>query len=238
MMEGVVAATPAQRAIEAIIARAFFRPLGEFSAIIVREFSRVASPRKLRCSTGAVKDAPDGPLRGFMSEQELDLTPVTERTDYPPILNAAVPALMLVVSIAYAWSLRGIVNAEMNLLLLRPLFVAVWVLLLIVIVKDVVPSIRLHLERSRHAERRSISWSERFAPGTEAGAGLVVFATLLFSIFGPGDGPRIYIACAFAYLALVGYVIGERNWVWLIPQAAILSIGLYLIMGWFLGVRL
>jgi hypothetical protein len=122
-----------------------------------------------------------------MSEQELDLTPVTERTDYPPILNAAVPALMLVVSLAYAWSLRDIVNPQMNLLLLRPLFVVIWVLLLIVIVKDVVPSIRLHREWSKQATQRSVSWQERFAPGTEAGAGLVVLATFLFSIFGPGD---------------------------------------------------
>jgi hypothetical protein len=173
-----------------------------------------------------------------MSERELDLTPVTERTDYPPLLNAAVPALMLIVSVAYAWSLRDIVNAQMNLLLLRPLFVAIWVLLLIVIVKDVVPSIRLHREWSRSAVRRSISWQERFAPGTEAGAGLVALATLLFAFFGPGDGPSIYIACAFLYLVFVGYVIGERNRFWLILQAAVLSIGLYLIMGTFLGVRL
>ena len=46
-----------------------------------------------------------------MSEQELDLTPATERTDYPPLLNAAVPALMLIVSLAYAWSLRDITNS-------------------------------------------------------------------------------------------------------------------------------
>jgi hypothetical protein len=173
-----------------------------------------------------------------MSEQELDLTPVTERTDYPPILNAAVPALMLVVSLAYAWSLRDIVNPQMNLLLLRPLLVVIWVLLLIVIVKDVVPSIRLHREWSKQAAQRSVSWQERFAPGTEAGAGLVVLATFLFSIFGPGDGRWIYITSAFLYLAFVGYVIGERNWLWLILQAAFLSVGLYLLMGWFLGVRL
>lgn len=173
-----------------------------------------------------------------MSGQELDLTPVTERTDYPPLLNAAVPALMLIVSLAYAWSLRNIVNPEMNLLLLRPLFIAIWVLLLIVIVKDVVPSIRLHREWSRRAERGSIPWRARFAPGTEAGAGLVVFATLLFAFFGPGDGPLVYVACAFAYLAFVGYVIGERNRIWLILQAAVLSVGLYLVMGTLLGVRL
>lgn len=173
-----------------------------------------------------------------MSEPEIDLTPVTERTDYPPLLNAAVPVLMLVVSVAYAWSLRDIVNAENNLLLLRPLFLAIWALLLVVIVKDVVPSIRLHREWSRGAVRRSISWQERFAPGTEAGAGLVVIATFLFAVFGPGDGRSVYIACAFLYLAFVGYVIGERNWFWLLLQAAILSVGLYLIMGTLLGVRL
>jgi len=167
-----------------------------------------------------------------------DLTPTLERADYPPLLNIALPALILIISIAYAWSLRDIVNPGMNLLLLKPLFVAIWVLLAAVIVKDVIPSIRLHREwaRSRPTERRSLR--EQFAPGTEMGAGLVVAATFAFALFGPGLGRTVYIASSFAYLLVAGYLIGDRQPLWLIGQAALLSIGLYLVMGVVLAVPL
>ena len=175
-----------------------------------------------------------------MSEEnsDSDLTPTLERSDYPPLLNVALPALILVISIAYAWSLRDIFNPEMNLLLLRPLFVAIWILLAVVIVKDVVPSIRLHREWMKHRVRQHKSFSERFAPGTELGAGLVVAATFAFAYFGPGNGSRVYVVSAFLYLAVAGYLIGDRQPIWLIGQAAILSAGLYIVMGVILGVPL
>ena len=59
-------------------------------------------------------------------EAEPDLTPAIDRPDYPPLLNVGMPVLMLVVSGAYAWSLRDMVNPGMNLLLLKPLFVVIW----------------------------------------------------------------------------------------------------------------
>jgi len=173
-----------------------------------------------------------------LAEKEVDLTPVSERTDYPPLLNAVTPLVILFISAAYAWSLRDVVAPEMNLLLLKPLFIAIWGLLAVVIIKDVVPSIRLHAAWSKIASERRIPWRERFSPGTEAGAGLIVAATFAFAFFGPGHGPAIYVVSAFIYLAVVGYLIGDRNPVKLIAQAAIFSTGLYLIMGVLLGVRL
>ena len=173
-----------------------------------------------------------------MSEQAPDLMPETDPADYPPLLNVVMPVIILFVSAAYAWSLRDMVNPGMNLLLLKPLFLAVWALLAIVFVKDVIPSIRLHRAWSMAASRSSISWRERFAPGTEAGAGLVVAATFAFSLYGPGDGPIAYLVSTFVYLMVAGYLIGDRKPLRLIAQAAICATGLYLIMGLALGVRL
>jgi hypothetical protein len=173
-----------------------------------------------------------------LSQEEPDLTPAVERPDYPPLLNAVMPVLMLAVSAAYAWSLRDMVNPGMNLLLLKPLFVGIWVLLLIVSVKDVVPSIRLHALWRMTAPRTRQVWRERFAPGTEAGAGLIVAATFLFSLYGPGHGAVAYLAGTFIYLMVVGYLIGDRQPARLIIQAALCAVGLYLLMGVALGVRL
>jgi hypothetical protein len=173
-----------------------------------------------------------------VNQQEPDLTPVSERLDYPPLLNAITPAIILIVSAAYAWSLRNMVNADMNLLLLRPLFVAIWGLLLVVLIKDTLPSIRLHGAWMKASARTSRPWHVRFAPGTEAGAGLVVAATFVFSLFGPGDGPFVYLASLFIYLTVAGYLIGDRKPVRLVMQAALCAIGLYLVMAVILGVRL
>jgi hypothetical protein len=86
--------------------------------------------------------------------------------------------------------------------------------------------------------RQSLSLSERFAPGTEAGAGLIVAATFAFAFFGPGSGRVQYVVSAFLYLLVAGYLIGDRKPLSLVVQAAIFSLGLYLIMGVLLGVRL
>jgi hypothetical protein len=173
-----------------------------------------------------------------MQQADADLAPVIERPDYPPLLNVVMPVLMLVVSAAYAWSLRDMINPGMNLLLLKPIFVAIAVLLAIVFVKDVVPSIRLHRVWKLTAPRVRVPWRERFAPGTEAGAGLIVAATFFFSLYGPGHGAVAYLAGTFIYVLVVGYLIGDREPVWLILQAALCSTGLYLLMGVALGVRL
>jgi hypothetical protein len=172
------------------------------------------------------------------SQTELDLTPVAERLDYPPLLNVVMPVLMLVVSGAYAWSLRDMVNPGMNLLLLKPLFVVIWALLLIVLLKDVVPSIRLHALWRTIAPATRPSWSQRFAPGTESGAGLIVAATFLFSLYGPGHGAVAYLVGTFIYLMVVGYLIGDRHPVKLTMQAGMCAATLYLLMGVALGVRL
>ena len=172
------------------------------------------------------------------SQAEPDLTPAIDRPDYPPLLNVVMPVLMLVVSGAYAWSLRDMVNPGMNLLLLKPLFVAIWALLLIVLVKDVIPSVRLHALWRMTAPRIRPTWRARVAPGTEAGAGLIVAATFLFSLYGPGHGAVAYLAGTFIYLMVVGYLIGDRHPVKLIAQAGLCAAALYLLMGVALGVRL
>lgn len=179
----------------------------------------------------------DGP-NALLSGAEPELTAVTDRLDYPPLLNAVMPALILIVSTVYAYSLRGMVNADMNLLLLRPLFVAIWALLLIVLIKDVIPSIRLHQAWRARAPQSRKAWRERFAPGTEAGASLIVAATFFFSLYGPGHGAIVYLVSTFVYLMVVGYLIGDRQPVKLVTQAALCAGGLYFLMGVALGVRL
>lgn len=158
--------------------------------------------------------------------------------NHPPLLELVVPGLMLVGSLGYAWSLRGVTNGEMNLLLLRPLFVLVWVILLLVILREVIPAVRasrLWHERQAPDQR---PWRERIAPGTQLGAGLVVLATLVFAFFGPGDGAIVYIASVFVYLAVTGYLLGDRTVPTLILRAACCTLGLYLVMGVVLDVRL
>jgi hypothetical protein len=172
-----------------------------------------------------------------MDEQEVDLRPVTEGGEYPPLLDLVVPAMMLVASLAYAWSLRDLVNPSMNLLLLKPLFVAIWALLVVVILKDVIPALRLH-RASTQAPAGGRSWRQHFAPGTEACAGLVVAATVAFSLVGTGNGAVVYLVSTFIYLLVAGYLIGDRSAVRLIAQAALCTAGLYFIMGVLLGVRL
>lgn len=94
------------------------------------------------------------------------------------------------------------------------------------------------MQRRRPAVAGGRGWATTFAPGTEAGAGLVVAATFAYSLVGPGRGATIYVAATFAYLAVVGWLIGDRQPVRLIVQAAVLAFGLYFIMGVLLGVRL
>jgi hypothetical protein len=168
--------------------------------------------------------------------RDVDLTPASDRQDCPPLLDLAVPLLILMTSGLYAWSLRDMANPESNLLLLKPLFIAIWLLLAGILLKGLVPTLRAQRVWSRAAgPRRPLA--NRFAPGTELGAGLVVAATFAFA-FGPGHGPVIYLISAFLYLLAVGYLIGDRKPFWLIGQAALLSAGLYLIMGILLGVSL
>lgn len=171
-----------------------------------------------------------------MSEEQSGPPPPVESGGIPPLLNLAVPAIMLCVTVAYAWSLRGIVNAQMNLLLLKPVLFVFWVLLGVIIVKDVVPSIRLQMAGRPAAPARSRTvWLE---PRSEAAAGFVVLATLGFAFTGPGHGPIVYLASLFAYLGVAGYLIGDRKLPKLILVAALCSVGLYVVMGLLLGVRL
>lgn len=173
-----------------------------------------------------------------MSDQDLSEDMVTEGLDYPPLLNAVVPTLILVLSVAYAWSLRDVPNPDMNLLLLRPLLVITWILLGVVILRDVVPSIRLHGRWLMDASRHRFGWGDLLSPGTEANAALVVAATFGLALFGPGDGPIVYIVSVFAYLLVTGYILNDRHIGKLALQAALGTAGLYLVMGVALGVRL
>ena len=175
-----------------------------------------------------------------MSNPKPDPALSEQEFEYPPLLNVVFPVVVLAISAAYAWSLRGVVNFDMNLLLLKPLFIAIWGFLLIVIVNDVIPAPRQQREwrRRRSGVGKGVPWQARFAPGTEAGAALVVAATFVFTFFGPGDGAVTYLISAFIYLTFVGYVIGDRSPIWLFSQAAVLAAGLYFIMGVLLGVRL
>jgi uncharacterized membrane protein len=157
--------------------------------------------------------------------------------DYPPLLDAVFPALVLIGSSAYAVSLIGITNEEMNLLLLKPLLVVVWLLLAIVVVREIIPAIRRQRVWSAARPARQ-SLGESLAPGSEFGAGLVVLLTLAFALVGPGDGPPVYVTGLFIYLTLCGWLLGERQWLRLLLTSALCAGGLYAVMGLVLKVRL
>lgn len=173
-----------------------------------------------------------------MSDEE-SAAVVEEAASYPPLLDLVVPGVMLVSSVAYAVSLRTIPNPDMNLLLLKPLFVVLWLLLALVILKSAIPAVRAHLARRRAlAGTPPVPWRERLAPGTELGAMLVVAATFVYAFFGPGRGPVAYVAALFVYLLVAGYAMGDRQPLALLLRAGLCTLGIYLLMGVLLGVRL
>jgi hypothetical protein len=171
-----------------------------------------------------------------VSQQSEPSAAAPDGREASPVLAVLPPAIILVGSAAYAWSLTGVPNPEMNLLLLRPLLAAIWLLLLLVVVREVLPAFR----RSGAPTSDAISavQAARFQPGTEGAAGLVVAATFVFSLVGVGGGAPRYLASLFAYLSVTGYLLGDRQLPMLTFRAALCAVGLYLVMGLVLGVRL
>jgi hypothetical protein len=155
---------------------------------------------------------------------------------YHPLLDLVMPAVILVTSVAYAWSLRDIVDPELNLLFLRPVFAILWALLLIVGARDVWPILSAWLAGDLRRAPSPIPWHQRFRPGTEGGAGLVVAATLVYAVVAL-QGDVIFIASTCAYLAGASYLVGERRPLALLAQAGLGTAGIYLVMGVILGVR-
>ena len=156
--------------------------------------------------------------------------------DYHPLLDLVLPLVILVASVTYAWSLRNIVDPELNLLFLRPVFAIIWVLLLFVGFRDVWPVLRALLAGELRRPPSQVPWRRRFRPGTEGGAALVVIATLIYA-FVAMQGDWVFIASTFVYLAGASYLVGERNPIALLAQGVLGTAGIYLIMGVALGVR-
>jgi hypothetical protein len=167
-----------------------------------------------------------------MSDDDIpDDEKIQERTH--PALEAVVPLVMLVVSVAYAWSLRNVPEPHLNLLFLRPLFALLWVLLLIVLTRETIPSLRAPWSRTSEGRKPA---AERFASGTEGSAFLVVVATLIYA-FVSVYGDEIYIASTLVYLVVTSILIGERRPVRIIAQSVLGTAGIYGIMVGLLGVR-
>lgn len=144
---------------------------------------------------------------------------------------------------SFSWSLsstpgvlRGIQDPELNLLLLRPVFAIIWVLLLFVVVRDVWPVLRALTADKIEQAAPPVPLRKRFRPGTEGGAGLVVIATLIYgAVAMNGDG--VFLASTAIYLAVAAYLVGERKPVAILAQAVLGTAGIYIIMGVLLGVR-
>ena len=165
--------------------------------------------------------------------------------EYHPALDWIVPVVILVTSVAYAWSLRNIADPELNLLFMKPVFAIVWVFLLLVVVRDLIPSLR-GLGRSVRAApvptktsaepASAISWHERFRPGTEGGAFLVVVATLVYALVAL-NGTVVFLTSTCIYLMLSAWLIGERHPLAMLAHGVLGTGSIYLVMGVMLGVR-
>ena len=155
---------------------------------------------------------------------------------YHPLLDLVMPVVILVSSAAYAWSLRDIVDPELNLLFLRPVFAILWVLLLMVGIQDVWPVLRALFSGELGRASSPTPWRQRFRPGTEGGAGLVVVATLVYAVVAL-QGDVVFVVSTAAYLATASYLVGERRPIALLAQGGLGTAAIYLIMGVMLGVR-
>jgi hypothetical protein len=155
---------------------------------------------------------------------------------YHPLLDLVMPVVILVSSVAYAWSLRDIVDPELNLLFLRPVFAIMWVLLLMVGVRDVWPVLRAWFAGELRSASSPTPWRQRFRPGTEGGASLVVAATLVYAVVAL-QGDVVFIISTAAYIVTASYLVGERRPIALLAQGGLGTAAIYLIMGVMLGVR-
>lgn len=159
-----------------------------------------------------------------------------EAADYHPALDLVVPMVMLVTSVAYAWSLRNIADPELNLLFLKPIFAIIWVFLLLVGVSYVIPTLRLLAAGTRKTGVPAVPLRRRFGPGTEGGAGLVVIATFVYALVAL-NGTEVFIASTCIYLMLSAWLIGERRPLPILAQGLLGTGGIYLVMGVLLGVK-
>lgn len=156
--------------------------------------------------------------------------------DYHPALDLVMPLLILVVSVGYAWSLWGIVEPELNLLLLRPIFAIIWVLLMFVAVTDVGPAIAAWARGEGRRTGARPALAEQFKPGTEGCAGLVVAATLVYGAVAT-NGPVVFIISTAVYLSVAAWIVGERRPLAVAGQGLLGTALIYLVMGVMLGVR-
>jgi hypothetical protein len=172
-----------------------------------------------------------------MSEQTQDGTKTSApEGGYHPLLDLIVPAMILILSVAYAFSLRNIVDPELNLVFLRPIFAIIWVLLVIVGVRDVWPILRALFRGQIRRSTSKVPLRGRFRPGTEGGAALVVVATFIYALVAL-QGDWVFIVSTFIYLVVASYLIGERKPIALLAQGVLGTAGIYLVMGVLLGVR-
>lgn len=168
-----------------------------------------------------------------MSSDDKERAETTPPAEYQhPALDLIVPLVILVSSLAYAWSVRRIADPELNLLFLRPVFVILWVLLGIVAVRDLWPRLRAHAAGRPTAPEARLS----IKPGSEGGAGLVVLATLIYAIVAM-HSEAAFLASTSIYLIAASWLIGERSIVRMLAQGVLGTIGIYLVMFVMLGLR-
>ena len=157
-----------------------------------------------------------------------------------------VPLMILALTAAYLWDVRGIARPELNLLLVRPLALLVIALALFIIVKAVVP------RRMRQGNRRDIAGdgegavtsresasvlSEEPLPGSPfdrlAVVWLVLFVTYLVALS--------FIDFRFvtpAYLTALMLFLGVRSWIVVAVTVVGVTSGIFLIFDLLLGVGL
>lgn len=168
-----------------------------------------------------------------MSNEEKEPADRTPPAEYQhPVLDLIVPLVILASSLGYAWSLRRIADPELNLLFLRPVFVILWVLLGIVVVRDLWPRLRAHTGGGGYAPRPRLS----IMPGSEGGAGLVVLATLIYAVAAM-HSEAVFLASTCVYLIAASWLIGERSIVRMLAQGLFGTGGIYLVMFVILGLR-
>lgn len=156
----------------------------------------------------------------------------------PLWLEFLVPAVMLVVSVAYALELKDIAQPDLNLLLLQPLLFVFWALLFLVGWLFLLPLLKGKSSAKTAVPATPPSPSGRredLLASASLKSGLL---TCLIIIYVLVVFRTNYVISTFCFLALSGFLLGLRTFPGLAALAAIGTAVLYTTATYILDIRL
>lgn len=153
-------------------------------------------------------------------------------------LEFLVPIIMLAVSVAYAIELKDIARPELNLLLLQPMAIIFWALLITVGWLFLLPLLK---RRSAPPPAEPIQthspsgWRERLAEDSALRPRLLTVFLIIYALVVFHSN---YVVSTFCFLALTGFLLGQRTLLGLGALAVFGTAVLYATATYILDIRL